>query len=125
MTELTVLQRVIALFIAVSVLGFITLLLKQCDFMWYGLRRECAVHETDHKKTESLECPPLHELALNEMDLKTMAAETMKVAIDSMQCQTQPVVVEMEMDTDPLPVAAPKTKRRRRRRRKRRQKAQE
>jgi len=127
MTELTVLQRVIALFIAVSVLGFITLLLKQCDFMWYGLRRECAVHETDHKKTESLECPQLHELALNEMDLKTMEmeAETMKVAIDSMQCQTQPVVVEMEMDTDPLPVAAPKTKRRRRRRRKRRQKAQE
>jgi len=126
MTELTVLQRVIALFIAVSVLGFITLLLKQCDFMWYGLRRECAVHETDHKVVDSA------DLQFNEMDLMTL--ETMKVDIESnsIESQLQPVVVNMEMEeTSTAAVAVAeaaggiKTKRRRRRRRKRTKKAQE
>jgi len=55
MAGLSPLQRVIALFIAVSVVGFILLLLKNCGFMWGGLRRECAAAQITEGPPSALE----------------------------------------------------------------------
>ena len=101
---LTALQRVIAVFIAVSVLGFMALLLKNCNFMWYGLRRDCAVHEIDDDVAIEVEEPL-------DFDLKTRPqAEMDSVSVDS--------VSEVVMPTVAVAVTGKRTKKRRRRRKK-------
>jgi len=104
MVGLSVPQRVIALFIAVSVLGFAMLLLKNCNFMWYGLRRECTEHDVASKMD------PVRDetVDLKSLDLKADLMTSSPIDIAEVSEVVHPEVVER------------KTKKRKRRRRKRR-----
>jgi len=124
MLMLSQLQRVIALFIAVSVLGFMLLLLKNCNFMWYGLRRECTDHELtciQHKQSKQSHDHPQEmdhtDHLVVDLDLKTSPVIDIEPEIVS---KTKSKINKIsKMNKLSKSESNHKTKKRRRRRRKR------
>jgi len=113
MSMLSQLQRIIALFIAVSVLGFMLLLLKNCNFMWYGLRRECTDHEVTHQQLADAT-----EEMVVDLDLKTSPVVHALETVSVIKVDTEHDVVS-EVNSKLKLTTESKTKKRRRRRRKR------